>query len=235
VRILRAGALPATLKSQPVSENTMGATLGEDTIFKGALSIGIAFAAVLIFMLIYYRFAGIVACFALMANLLLTIAFMVLVSATFTLPGLAGLVLMIGMAVDANVLIFERMKEELRSGKTLGAALEAGFSRALPSIRDSNACTIIICIVLYFFGSNFGASIIQGFAVTLATGVIISFLTAYFCSRVFLRTLLAFIPRAQHTLRGTRLRWLFGLEGRPLERAPLPAMAGASSSVEGRS
>jgi preprotein translocase subunit SecD len=145
-----------------------------------------------------------------------------------TLPGIAGFILSIGMAVDANVLIFERMKEELRSGKTLGASLEAGFSRALPSIRDSNACTIIICIVLYFFGSNFGASIIQGFAVTLATGVIVSFCTAYFCSRVFLRTLLAFIPRAQHAMANTRLRWFFGLEGQPpAPQRSLPAMAGA--------
>ncbi|MGH2518385.1 MAG: preprotein translocase subunit SecD, partial [Chloroflexota bacterium] len=121
-------------------------------------------------------------------------------------------ILSIGMAVDANVLIFERMKEELRGGKTLGAALEAGFSRALPSIRDSNLCTVIICLVLYIFGSNFGASIIQGFALTLLIGVVISFITAYSCSRVFLRTLLLLIPRSQHGAIRGRLRWFFGLQ-----------------------
>ena len=118
-QILRSGALPATLKPEPVSENTIGATLGPDTIRKGTLSVGIAFAAVLVFMLFYYRFAGMVACIALLANLLLTVAFMVFVNATFTLPGLAGLVLMLGMAVDANVLIYERLREERDAAPSL--------------------------------------------------------------------------------------------------------------------
>src|SRR5262249_54221962 len=112
LRILRAGALPATLKKKPASENSMGATLGADTIKWGFYSVVGAFVAVMAFMIFYYRFAGLVACVALLANLLLTVAFMVLVKAAFTLPGLAGLVLMLGMAVDANVLIYERLREE---------------------------------------------------------------------------------------------------------------------------
>jgi preprotein translocase subunit SecD len=229
---LKYGALPVPLSIEATS--SVGPTLGADSVQRSFLAGEIGLGIVIAFMLLYYRLPGTIATIGLGAYGVWTYAIFRLWPVVLTVPGIAGFILSIGMAVDANVLIFERMKEELRSGKTLGAALEAGFSRALPSIRDSNACTIIICIVLYFFGSNFGASIIQGFAVTLATGVIISFLTAYFCSRVFLRTLLAFIPRAQHTLRGTRLRWLFGLESRPLERAPLPAMAGASGSVEGK-
>jgi SecD/SecF fusion protein len=179
VRILRAGALPATLKSQPVSENTMGATLGEDTIFKGALSIGIAFAAVLIFMLIYYRFAGVVACFALMANLLLTIAFMVLVSATFTLPGLAGLVLMIGMAVDANVLIYERLREERERGASLPLAVRNGYDRAFPTIIDTHLTSIFTAIVLYVVGNDQ----LKGFGISLTVGLIISLFTSLYVTR----------------------------------------------------
>jgi SecD/SecF fusion protein len=179
VRILRAGALPATLKSQPVSENTMGATLGEDTIFKGAMSIGLAFAAVLIFMLIYYRFAGVVACFALMANLLLTIAFMVLVSATFTLPGLAGLVLMIGMAVDANVLIYERLREERERGASLPLAIRNGYDRAFPTIIDTHLTSIFTAIVLYVVGNDQ----LKGFGISLTVGLVISLFTSLFVTR----------------------------------------------------
>src|SRR5262249_671791 len=123
VRILKAGALPATLKPLPVSEQTMGATLGADTIKWGAISVAVGFGAVLAFMLVYYRFAGFVACVALLANLLLTVAFMVMFGAAFTLPGLAGLVLMLGMAVDANVLIYERLREERDRGASLALAI----------------------------------------------------------------------------------------------------------------
>ncbi len=179
VRILRAGALPATLKSQPVSENTMGATLGEDTIFKGALSVGIAFAAVLIFMLIYYRFAGVVACFALMANLLLTIAFMVLVSATFTLPGLAGLVLMIGMAVDANVLIYERLREERRAASLPLATCAATTIAHFPTIIDTHLTSIFTAIVLYVVGNDQ----LKGFDISLTVGLIISLFTSLYVTR----------------------------------------------------
>src|SRR5262249_51359060 len=134
VNILRAGQLPATLKQQPVSETTMGATLGEDTISKGVFAVGLAFLAILVFMCVYYKFAGFVASVALLANLLLTVGFMVGVQATFTLPGLAGLVLMLGMAVDANVLIYERLREERDRGASLALAIRNGYDRALPII-----------------------------------------------------------------------------------------------------
>jgi len=108
---------------------------------------------------------------------------------TFTLAGIAGFILSIGMAVDANVLIFERLKEELRAGKTLGAAVEAGFTRAFPAILNSNVSTIITCVILFWFGHNFAATIITGFALTLGLGVLVSFVTAYFVSKTFLRLL----------------------------------------------
>ncbi len=179
VRILRAGALPATLKSQPVSENTMGATLGEDTVIKGTASVLLAFGAVLIFMLIYYRFAGIVACIALMANLLLTVAFMVLVQATFTLPGLAGLVLMLGMAVDANVLIYERLREERERGASLALAVRNGYDRAFPTIIDTHMTSIFTAIVLYVVGNDQ----LKGFGISLTVGLIISLFTSLVMTR----------------------------------------------------
>ncbi|HLG73969.1 MAG TPA: protein translocase subunit SecD [Chloroflexota bacterium] len=223
---LKYGALPVPLSIE--ATRSVGPTLGQDSVQRSYLAGEIGLGIVLGFMLLYYRLPGVIAGIGLGAYGIWTYAIFRLWPVVLTLPGIAGFILSIGMAVDANVLIFERMKEELRSGKTLGAALEAGFSRALPSIRDSNMCTVIICIVLYFFGSNFGASIIQGFAITLLIGVIVSFCTAYFCARVFLRTMLAFIPRVHHNLAGSRLRWAFGLESQKLTPAPLPAMAGAA-------
>ena len=123
VDVLRAGRLPAVLKDEPISENTISPLLGIDTIRKGAFAIGISLVAVLVFMLIYYHFSGIVACMALIMNLVLILALMILISAAFTLPGLAGLVLTVGMSVDANVLIFERIREELNRGAALRMAL----------------------------------------------------------------------------------------------------------------
>jgi SecD/SecF fusion protein len=180
VSILRAGALPATLKSQPVSENTMGATLGADTIRKGTISVGVAFVAILVFMLLYYRFAGLVACVALMANLLLTIAFMVLVSATFTLPGLAGLVLMLGMAVDANVLIYERLREERDRGASLALAIRNGYDRAFPTIIDTHLSSIFTAIVLYAVGNDQ----LKGFGISLTVGLCISLFTSLYMTRL---------------------------------------------------
>jgi SecD/SecF fusion protein len=179
VTILRAGALPATLKPNPVSENSMGPTLGSDTIFKGTLSVGIAFLAVLLFMLFYYRFAGIVACIALLANLVLTVAFMVMVSATFTLPGLAGLVLMLGMAVDANVLIYERLREERERGASLALAIRNGYDRAFPTIIDTHLSSIFTAIVLYVVGNDQ----LKGFGISLTMGLIISLFTSLFMTR----------------------------------------------------
>jgi SecD/SecF fusion protein len=180
VNVLRAGALPATLKGTPVSENTMGATLGADTIRAGTWSVGIAFVAILLFMLIYYRFAGFVACVALMANLLLTVGFMVAVQAAFTLPGLAGLVLMLGMAVDANVLIYERLREERDRGASLALALRNGYDRAFPTIIDTHLSSIFTAIVLYVVGNDQ----LKGFGISLTVGLVISLFTSLYMTRL---------------------------------------------------
>jgi SecD/SecF fusion protein len=180
VRILKAGALPATLKPLPVSEQTMGATLGADTIYWGSVSVGVAFGAILLFMLVYYRFAGLVACVALLANLLLTVAFMVMFGAAFTLPGLAGLVLMLGMAVDANVLIYERLREERDRGASLALAIRNGYERALPTIIDTHLTGIFTAIVLFIVGNDQ----LKGFGVSLTAGLIISLFTSLFMTHV---------------------------------------------------
>jgi SecD/SecF fusion protein len=180
VKILRAGALPATLKPLPVSEQTIGPTLGQDTIRKGTWSLVIAFAAVLVFMIVYYEFAGIVACVALLANLLLTVAFMVFVQATFTLPGLAGLVLMLGMAVDANILIYERLREERDRGAGLVLALRNGYDRALPTILDTHLTSFFTAIVLYAVGNDQ----LRGFGISLASGLVISLFTSLYMTRL---------------------------------------------------
>ncbi|MFO0841289.1 MAG: protein translocase subunit SecF [Gemmataceae bacterium] len=180
VRILRAGALPATLKKDPVSENSMGATLGADTIKWGTISVGGAFLAVMAFMVFYYRFAGLVACLALFANLLLTVAFMVLVQAAFTLPGLAGLVLMLGMAVDANVLIYERLREERERGASLAQAIRNGYDRAFPTILDTHLSSIFTAIVLYVVGNDQ----LKGFGISLTVGLIISLFTSLYMTRL---------------------------------------------------
>ncbi len=180
VNILRAGQLPASLKPQPVSESTMGATLGEDTIQAGVRAVGLAFLAVLVFMIFYYRFAGLVASVALLANLLLTIGFMVFVQATFTLPGLAGLVLMLGMAVDANVLIYERLREERDRGAGLALAIRNGYDRAFPTIIDTHLSSIFTAIVLYIVGNDQ----LKGFGVSLTAGLIISLFTSLYMTRL---------------------------------------------------
>ena len=180
VRVLRSGALPATLKTDPVSESTMGPTLGADTIKWGATSVVLAFAAVLLFMLFYYRFAGLVACVALLANLLMTVAFMVLINATFTLPGLAGLVLMLGMAVDANVLIYERLREERERGASLALAIRNGYEHALPTIIDTHLSSIFTAVVLYVVGNDQ----LKGFGISLTVGLIISLFTSLYMTRL---------------------------------------------------
>ncbi len=180
VNILRAGRLPATLKPQPVSESTIGATLGEDTVNRGVIAVLISFGAVLAFMLVYYRFAGFVASLALLANLLLTVGFMVFVQATFTLPGLAGLVLMLGMAVDANVLIYERLREERERGASLALAIRNGYDRALPTIIDMHLVGIFTAVVLYVVGNDQ----LKGFGVSLTVGLIISLFTSLYMTRV---------------------------------------------------
>lgn len=180
LRVLRAGKLPAVLYPDPISENKISPLLGIDTIRKGAASIVGSLVVVLLFMLWYYNFAGIVACLALILNLALTVALMILLSASFTLPGIAGLVLTVGMSVDSNVLIFERIREELAKGSTLRMAIRNGFERAMGTIIDSNVTTIIVAFVLYFIGT----ADIRGFGISLILGIITSMFTAIFCSRV---------------------------------------------------
>ncbi|MEC9002234.1 MAG: protein translocase subunit SecD [Planctomycetota bacterium] len=180
VEILRAGKLSTVLQEEPISENTMGAELGQSTINKGKQAIVGSLICVLIFVAVYYQFAGIVACLALVLNLLLVVAFMIMIKAAFTLPGMAGLILTVGMSVDANVLIFERIREELARGARLRMAIRNGFSRATTTIVDANLTTLITAIVLYVIGTDQ----IRGFAVTLILGILMSMYTAIFCSRV---------------------------------------------------
>jgi preprotein translocase subunit SecD len=185
---LRYGSLPVPLKV--VQSRVIGPTLGQDSIQKSALAGVIGIAVVAAFMILYYRLPGAIAVLALAIYGVLTFALFILIPVTLTLPGIAGFVLSVGVAVDANVLIFERLKEELRGGRTLRAAVEAGFSRAWPSIRDSNFSTLITCVILFWFGNTFGASIVKGFALTLALGVGVSLFTAILVSRSILHLFL---------------------------------------------
>ena len=180
VSILNAGSLPAALNKVPISEQTTSPELGLDTIRKGTTAMAVSMIVVIIFMLLYYRFCGILACLALGTNLLLLLALMISIKAAFTLPGLAGLVLTVGMAVDANVLIFERIREELGRGAALRMAIRNGFERATTAIVDSNITTLITSIVLFLIGTDQ----IKGFAVTLILGILMSMYTAIFCTRV---------------------------------------------------
>jgi len=179
VSILKAGRLPAALNKTPISENRIDPLLGKQTIKSGSYAIVVSLVLVLLFMAVYYRFAGIVACAAVAANIVLILGVMFLVRAAFTLPGLAGLVLTVGMSVDANVLIYERIREELGRGAALRMALRNGFDRATTTIVDANVTTLITAIVLYAIGTDQ----IRGFAVTLILGIVMSMYTAIFCSR----------------------------------------------------
>jgi preprotein translocase subunit SecD len=182
---LNYGALQVPLKLD--SSETVSASLGPEYVSAATKAAIIGLIIVALFMLLYYRLPGLLADLALILYAAIVFAVFKVIGVTLTLAGIAGFILSIGMAVDANVLIFERMKEELRSGKTLGAAVESGFRRAWPSIRDSNASTIITTIILFWFGHNFAATVITGFATTLFIGVVISLLTAVFVSHTFLR------------------------------------------------
>ena len=186
---MRYGALPIPLKV--VDVRTIGASLGQDSIDRSLQAGIVGGALVLLFMILMYRLPGILAAIALGIYVTLNLAMYKLLPVTLTLPGIAGFILSIGMAVDANILIFERMKEELRSGRSLRLAVETGFSRAWPAIRDGNLSTLISCAVLYWFGNNFGASIVKGFAITLAVGVLLSMFTAVYVTRTFMRSFLA--------------------------------------------
>ncbi len=180
--LLTSGALPAPVHI--VEQRTIGATLGQQSIDKSLLAGAIGLTIVAVFMLANYGKLGLFADLALIIYTLLVFALFKLIPITLTLAGIAGFILSIGMAVDANILIFERMKEELRWGRNRLAAIEAGFNRAFPSIRDSNASTLITCAILYWFGTG----PVRGFALTLAVGVLVSLFTAITVTRTFLRT-----------------------------------------------
>lgn len=184
---LKYGSLPIPLKI--VQSRTVGPTLGEDSLQKSLTAGIIGLGIVAAFMLVNYRVPGLLADIALVIYAAITFSLFKLIPVTLTIAGIAGFILSIGMAVDANILIFERMKEELRAGRSLGAAVDAGFSRAWTSIKDSNISTLITCAILFWFGMSFGASIIQGFALTLAIGVLVSMFTAVVVSRTFLQLL----------------------------------------------
>jgi protein-export membrane protein SecD len=176
--VLRSGALPAPVKV--VEERTVKASLGQDSIQKGLMAGAIGAAAVIIFMLVYYRLSGLVAVVALVLNIIALLACMAGFHATLTLPGIAGIVLTIGMAVDANVLVFERIREELRNKKTVLAAIETGYARAYRTIVDANVTTLLSALALMWFGSG----PIRGFAVTLSIGLIINMITAVGVSKM---------------------------------------------------
>lgn len=185
---LRFGSLPVPLRIE--STRQIGATLGENSIQSSIRAGEIGLAVVLLFMLVYYRLPGLLADLALVVYALLNMAVFMFIPITLTLPAITGFLISAGMAVDANILVFERMKEELRKGATLREAIVAGFSRAWTSIRDSNIATLVISFILWIFGRNFGASAVQGFAYTLAIGVFISMLTAVFATRTFVRVVM---------------------------------------------
>ena len=180
VNLLNAGALPVPAKI--VEENTVGATLGADSIAKSKFAGMVGLGFVMLFMLFIYRAPGLIADIALVLYSLMLFALFKAIPVTLTLAGIAGFILSIGMAVDANILIFERMKEELRAGRNLFTAINSGFDRAWTSILDSNMTTIIACLILYYFGS----SIVRGFALTLAMGVIISMFSAITITKNFM-------------------------------------------------
>jgi preprotein translocase subunit SecD len=175
--VLRAGALPVPV--QIIEERIVGPSLGADSIKQGTRSVIIALIIVMIFMLIYYKIAGSIANFALIWNMILVLSILALLQATLTLPGIAALILTMGMSIDANVIIFERIREELRKGKTARAAIDAGYNRALTTIVDANITTVIAALVLY----QFGTGPIKGFATVLFWGIAISMFTAIFVTR----------------------------------------------------
>ena len=195
-RLLNAGRIDVPLgrwvdgvfePSFPLYERTVNATLGQDSIQKSIMAAGIGIVLLVIFMLVYYRLLGLVACLSLGIYGVVLLAIFKLVPVTLTLPGIAGFILSLGMAVDANVLIFERIKEELRGGRSLVAATEAGFNRAWTAIRDSNITTFIACFILFWLGGTLGALMVRGFALTLFIGVALSMFTAITATRTFLR------------------------------------------------
>jgi preprotein translocase subunit SecD len=221
---LKYGALPIPMKV--IQQREVGATLGADSVRKSLIAGAVGLGVVMAFMLIYYRLPGLVADAALLVYALVTFAIFKnpWAPVTLTLAGIAGFILSIGMAVDANILIFERMKEELRAGRTLGAAVEAGFSRAWSSIWDSNTTTLITCALLYWFGRQFNAGLIMGFAVTLAIGVLVSLFSSITVTRTFLRAVVG-SGIIRHP-------WFYGASA-PAQREPAPRRSAGLAPAAG--
>jgi len=236
---LKYGALPLPLTT--ISQQLLSPTLGQQAIDNSIRAALIGLGLVVIFMLIYYRLPGLLANLALLLYSIFLFALIKLLGVTLSLAGIAALILTIGMAVDANILIFERMKEELRAGRTMASAIDLGFKRAWPSIRDSNASTLITAAILYWFGNNFGATIIVGFATNLAIGVLISLFTAVVVTRNFL-TLLVFSGIATHPALyglptsalnvGRYNRPAIAQRARPVRAAIAPTRPGAANDVD---
>ena len=183
--LLESGRLPVPIEL--IQERDVDAILGADSLRKSVIAGGVGLLLVLLFMTLYYRVPGLVASLALLIYAGIVLSIFKLLPVTLTLSGVAAAILSIGMAVDANILIFERMKDELRSGRTMLSAINTGFNRAWPAIRDGNVSTLITCGILYWFADTLGATIVQGFAVTLAIGVVISMFSAIVVSRTFMR------------------------------------------------
>jgi preprotein translocase subunit SecD len=204
---LKYGALPIALRVE--TKRTVSATLGQDSVDASMVAGLVGLSVVGLFMLLYYRLPGFLAVIALLIYTALSFAIYRLIPITLTLAGIAGFVLSIGLAVDANVLIFARLQEELRRQKPLSIAIEQGFREAWPAIRDSSASTLITSTILYMFGNSFGVSIIKGFALTLFLGIILSLFTAI----VVTRTLLQLVVSTQFA----NNLWFFGLDERDRE------------------
>lgn len=181
---MRYGALP--IPFEVVERRVIGPTLGQDSLQKSVIAGVIGFSIVILFMGLYYRLPGVIAIFSILVYALFTLALFKLIPVTLTLPGIAGFLLSTGSALDSNILIFERLKEELRGGRTFQQAASLAWTRAWPSIRDSNIATLITCVILFWFGSSFGATIVKGFAFTLAIGVFVSILCAFLVTRTVL-------------------------------------------------
>ena len=183
--LLESGRLPVPI--QLIQERDVDAMLGADSLRKSVVAGITGLCLVLLFMILYYRLPGLMASFSLLIYAVIVLAIFKLIPVTLTLSGVAAAILSVGMAVDANILIFERMKDELRSGRTMLSSVNIGFNRAWPAIRDGNVSTLITCAILYWFSDQLGATIVQGFAITLAIGVMISMFTAITITRTFMR------------------------------------------------
>ena len=196
------GTLPVSLEI--AESRVVGPTLGQSSLNKSLIAGAIGFLIVSLFMIIYYRVPGVIAIISILIFALATYAIYLIIPVTLTLPGIAGFLLSVGSALDANILQFERLKEELRKGRNLSQAVDLGCSRAWPSIRDSNLATIITSAILFWFGSTFGATIVKGFALTLALGVLVSLFTALFVTRTLLNSIVGWFKDSD------KARW-FGI------------------------